>query len=50
MISKVFKGYRQCQKLYKPLDFINENYLKNLEEKYRLEQEKLSLLNFKFIL
>ena len=50
MLSKVYKGYRQCKKLYKPLDFINESYLKNLEEKYKLEQEKLSRLNYKFIL
>jgi MoaA/NifB/PqqE/SkfB family radical SAM enzyme len=44
MISKVYQGYRQCKKLYKPLDFINENYLKQLEEKYNLDKEKLRQL------
>jgi len=44
MLSSVYKGYRQSQKLYKPLDFINENHLKHLEEKYNLDKEKLSQL------
>jgi len=43
MISSVYKGYRQSQKLYKPLDFINENHLKHLEEKYKLDKEKLDI-------
>jgi hypothetical protein len=50
MISGVCKGYRQTRKLYKPLDFINEEYLINLEEKYNVDNEKLSQLNNKFIL
>ena len=41
MLSKVYTGYRQSKKLYKPLDFINENYLQQLEEKYKLDKEKL---------
>ncbi|MDR0206606.1 MAG: radical SAM protein [Bacteroidales bacterium] len=50
MISSVYKGYRQSKKINKPLSFINENHLRNLEEKYKLDKEKLSQLNKKFIL
>ena len=39
MICKVYKGYRQSKKLAKPLDFINKDYLKNLEEKYKLNKK-----------
>ncbi|MDR2972403.1 MAG: radical SAM protein [Bacteroidales bacterium] len=44
MLFKIYKGYRQAQKLYKPLNFIDETYLKTLEEKYRLDEKKLSQL------
>jgi MoaA/NifB/PqqE/SkfB family radical SAM enzyme len=50
MISSICKGYLQSRKLYKPLDFINEEYLKKLGEKYNVDNEKLSQLNKKFIL
>jgi MoaA/NifB/PqqE/SkfB family radical SAM enzyme len=43
MISSVLKGYRQSKKLSKPLDFINGNHLKYLEEKYKLDKEKLDI-------
>ena len=39
MICKVYKGYRQSKKLAKPLDFINKDYLKNLEKKYKLNKK-----------
>ena len=43
MIKKVYKGYREVNKLDKPIDFGEDNMSK-MEEHYHLDREKLRLL------
>mgnify|MGYP006956634571 FL=1 len=43
MIKKVYKGYREVNKLDKPIDFGEDNMSK-MEEHYHLNREKLRLL------
>jgi MoaA/NifB/PqqE/SkfB family radical SAM enzyme len=43
MISKILKNYRETKKLTKPLS-ITENTLRDLEEKYRLDKNKLAAI------
>lgn len=44
MLSKVYKGYRQTKKLYKPM-LLDESFLQGLEKKYQLDTEKLHQLH-----
>jgi len=41
MVSKIFSAYKETKKLYKPMA-INEDLLRNLETKYKIDREKLS--------